>query len=580
MYFKTKFKENKGITLIALVVTIIVLLILAGISINALAGQNGILNRTTSAKQKTEEAQVQEELETGLMGLFMDYQVEAGGLGTFADYIFANEAKVQSELGGNVGIDTTNKTITYKGTLFSVADDGKVTRKDGIGISGDKSTLSIVGDQKETATLTATLTNISGTVTWTSTNTGVATVTGNGTTATVNAVAAGTTTIKAKCGEKEASYEITVKQINLAKSLEITGDKTEVAAGGKITLTLTQKNDTNNANETIEWTSSSSNATVTGDDTRAEVTGVSKADSVTITATAKNSNVFATYTIKVKDNTWSKLSKAAKIIAESSEDYSAVGKAEVEIEDGGQKIPVTIEIGQTYDIEISNKNYTVRVIDFKHDDLATGESYGSGSTATKAGISFEFVTRLGTSKMMETSTNKGGWGASTIRTNLNSKGLAQDGSINLKSIEDVIGSNLIKKVKKKYIDQKETTYTTTGDNASEVKESEDYLWLLSCSEVWSDGYTTGAFGYTGTSEGSQYKYYALNQYDASGNLIKYSSNNPNFVKRDTSNSAVWWWLRSPYYSYSYGFSDVSSNGNAASYYATHTGGSVAPGFAI
>ena len=33
-------KRNKGITLIALVVTIIVLLILAGISINALAGQN------------------------------------------------------------------------------------------------------------------------------------------------------------------------------------------------------------------------------------------------------------------------------------------------------------------------------------------------------------------------------------------------------------------------------------------------------------------------------------------------------------------------------------------------------------
>ena len=63
MNFKTKFKENKGITLIALVVTIIVLLILAGISINALAGQNGILNRTTSAKQKTEEAQAQEELE-------------------------------------------------------------------------------------------------------------------------------------------------------------------------------------------------------------------------------------------------------------------------------------------------------------------------------------------------------------------------------------------------------------------------------------------------------------------------------------------------------------------------------------
>ena len=37
---KNKIEKNRGITLIALVVTIIVLLILAGISINALAGQN------------------------------------------------------------------------------------------------------------------------------------------------------------------------------------------------------------------------------------------------------------------------------------------------------------------------------------------------------------------------------------------------------------------------------------------------------------------------------------------------------------------------------------------------------------
>ena len=38
-------KQENGITLIALVVTIIVLLILAGISIAMLTGQNGILNR-------------------------------------------------------------------------------------------------------------------------------------------------------------------------------------------------------------------------------------------------------------------------------------------------------------------------------------------------------------------------------------------------------------------------------------------------------------------------------------------------------------------------------------------------------
>ena len=53
-------RRNKGITLIALVVTIIVLLILAGISIAMLIGQNGILNRVAEAKEKTRVAQEDE----------------------------------------------------------------------------------------------------------------------------------------------------------------------------------------------------------------------------------------------------------------------------------------------------------------------------------------------------------------------------------------------------------------------------------------------------------------------------------------------------------------------------------------
>ena len=54
-------KSNKGITLIALVITIIVLLILAGVSIAMLTGQNGILTQAQNAKNRTEEAQADEE---------------------------------------------------------------------------------------------------------------------------------------------------------------------------------------------------------------------------------------------------------------------------------------------------------------------------------------------------------------------------------------------------------------------------------------------------------------------------------------------------------------------------------------
>ena len=59
---KNRFKNNNGITLIALVITIIVLLILAGISISILTGENGILRRATKTKIRTEEAKIEEEI--------------------------------------------------------------------------------------------------------------------------------------------------------------------------------------------------------------------------------------------------------------------------------------------------------------------------------------------------------------------------------------------------------------------------------------------------------------------------------------------------------------------------------------
>ncbi len=55
-------KNNNGITLIALVVTIIVLLILAGVSIAMLTGQNGILNRASQASYQTKLADAAETL--------------------------------------------------------------------------------------------------------------------------------------------------------------------------------------------------------------------------------------------------------------------------------------------------------------------------------------------------------------------------------------------------------------------------------------------------------------------------------------------------------------------------------------
>ena len=53
---KTKIKQEKGITLIALVITIVVLLILAGVSINAIFSENGIINKAKDAQNKMNQA--------------------------------------------------------------------------------------------------------------------------------------------------------------------------------------------------------------------------------------------------------------------------------------------------------------------------------------------------------------------------------------------------------------------------------------------------------------------------------------------------------------------------------------------
>ena len=61
-------KSNKGITLVALVITIIVLLILAGVSISMVVGENGVLSRATGAATETSEAEMKQALEMAVDG--------------------------------------------------------------------------------------------------------------------------------------------------------------------------------------------------------------------------------------------------------------------------------------------------------------------------------------------------------------------------------------------------------------------------------------------------------------------------------------------------------------------------------
>ena len=73
MKTKQKFKiKERGITLIALVITIIILLILAAVTIAALSGDNGILSNAARAKQETEKAEIIEQIRLDIYGEMAD----------------------------------------------------------------------------------------------------------------------------------------------------------------------------------------------------------------------------------------------------------------------------------------------------------------------------------------------------------------------------------------------------------------------------------------------------------------------------------------------------------------------------
>lgn len=60
--------KNNGITLIALIITVIVMLILAGVSLNALVGDNGIITQAQKAKIAAEDAAWLEEAQMIAVG--------------------------------------------------------------------------------------------------------------------------------------------------------------------------------------------------------------------------------------------------------------------------------------------------------------------------------------------------------------------------------------------------------------------------------------------------------------------------------------------------------------------------------
>ena len=98
---KFNLKKERGITLIALVITIIVLLILAGVTIASITGENGILSKATQASQKTTQEKEREEIKMAVTSDNMKYIT--GDEGESEDYI----ESIQKELDNIAGASKT-----------------------------------------------------------------------------------------------------------------------------------------------------------------------------------------------------------------------------------------------------------------------------------------------------------------------------------------------------------------------------------------------------------------------------------------------------------------------------------------
>ena len=178
MRFKTK--EAKGITLIALVITIIVLLILAGVTIATLTGDNGILGKANDAKTQTEQAKEDENLKIAIAGSYgtdgklnlkdlkdnlenqgIDYDKNNTG---FPLEVIVNGEKKKIDANGNVTVklesvadSKTNGTVFNDVTTLEDTYGNQVKIPKGFKIANDSATDVTGGIVIEDATYTNTI---------------------------------------------------------------------------------------------------------------------------------------------------------------------------------------------------------------------------------------------------------------------------------------------------------------------------------------------------------------------------------------------------------------------------------------
>ena len=281
-------------------VTIIILIILATVSINVVFGEGGLIKRAEQARETHTEAQAREKLELKLGEYKFDIYEQNIKDGTIKDSYLCTKL---SELGPTrVATDTKYYEVVVDEYVFwvnretlEIVSKGKDNTPDATKVTASNITIK----EGQTASIAVTIEPTGAStrnVTYKSSNENVATVS-NGT---VTGVSAGkaTITIKTKNGHEE-TFEVTVIESNLTK---ITLNPTTLnfavgdTASKKISATLEPADA---MNRKITWTSTNTNVATVND--KGEVTAVGKG-TCTIKATSeKNANVYGSCSVTVSE---------------------------------------------------------------------------------------------------------------------------------------------------------------------------------------------------------------------------------------------------------------------------------------
>ena len=156
---KEKLKNSKGITLVALVVTIIILIILAGISIGMLAGQDGLISKVQKAKENMELATIEEQeqlntlydrLETGagyatsydIVASMNNFRKKVADAITNAGITTAQDASDETIVANIGNLKDSSKTVNY----ITVSDGTVPVPKSFYYVGGNLATGVVISD--------------------------------------------------------------------------------------------------------------------------------------------------------------------------------------------------------------------------------------------------------------------------------------------------------------------------------------------------------------------------------------------------------------------------------------------------